>query len=187
MFEFIHSELITNEKLTDTLRKFEAENNVTVPFLIAYIYTHYEELKMDVEKFVHSTGYKMEVSKIIPLLGDGLTVSKIYEEERKDGFISETLIPFAMDRGGNIYYWKSNYVVENAFSKCPIVYITSDDCENEFIVADDVLDFLCMIGKSKPTEHEASQIYDWIHECYKNGDDQSFENARRRLLQVAEN
>lgn len=187
MFEFIHSEPIENEKLTEALSKFEAENNITVPYLIAYIYTHYEELAMGVEKFAHPTGYKMEVNKIFPLIGEGMTVSKIYAEERKDGFISDTLIPFAMDRGGNIYYWKSDYVDGNVFSKCPIVYITSDDCENEFTVADDVLDFLCMFGKTKPTEHEATQIYEWLQSCYKDADDQSFENARKRLLQVAEN
>lgn len=185
MFGFFHTESKYDETIMKDIALFEKENGVCLPYLLTYIYTHYVDRKMDVREFDLQDGFKMEVSKILPLAGEGYTVTTAYREERIDGFISSDNIPFAMDRGGNLYYWKSNYVDNDLCGKCPVIYISADDCDNEVQIAEDVLDFFYKISNSNVSNEEASDIYKWIHEYYNNASDEEYENVKNKLLQIA--
>lgn len=82
-------------------------------------------------------GYVCEVAKIIPLCGDGLTFEKIVENDRDDGFISNSLYPIAANRGGDTYYWDCNLGA--------VYLLLSDDIENPFKISNSVEEFFALL------------------------------------------
>ena len=107
-----------NVKLSDSLREFFITYNGTqIPVCIV------------------EDDDSLEVSSFIPVKHGTLPVEKIMRWNYDDGIIPKGFIPFASDRGGNIYYCDT----EN--NDC-ILFIDHEEIENPEIIGSSISSFL---------------------------------------------
>ena len=134
--EKINNDMIINE--SDVL-KFEKLIGRDVPDVLRDFYRSYNGASIKLCIF-DIDGYDFEVFEILPLVHGKCCVEKIYEDDREDGYIRESLIPLANNSGGDYYYWDKND------EKIYLIYC--DDIENEILIADSKEDFFDIMNKN---------------------------------------
>ncbi len=78
--------------------------------------------------------YEYEISEIIPLKYGSCSLEKVKENDIEDGFIKESLVPIANNRGGDYYYWDKE--TEEVY----LIY--GDDIENPIFICDSISELL---------------------------------------------
>lgn len=181
MFELFDSKPIKNDKNISLIQKFEEENEVCFPYALAYIYSYYNVDSIPLLKF-DIDGYRMEVRSFFRLDGDN-NIFNEYSMQLKNGFIDKRFVPFAFDRGGNVYYFDSKKYKASCYEKCPVYYISSDDVENPDMITDNIVEFLSNIFDSLLSKQEMEHLTEWIREQYFSADDILYNNCRNKLLE----
>ena len=80
-----------------------------------------------------------EVNTFLPLRG-GFSIESVKDDENVDGFIPCTMIPFAYDRGGDLYFLN---VLDNA-----IYSIRGETIDRHVLIANSFKDFIEILNKS---------------------------------------
>lgn len=88
----------------EDIQRLQAKYNIIFPEELKNYYLENNGKKIYLCVFGEEKQY--EISKILPLC-DKNSVESIKDSELIDGFIASDMIPFAMDRGGDYYYWNS--------------------------------------------------------------------------------
>lgn len=125
---------ITEADILEFQRKFDIE----LPADIKSFYLKYHGCKNYLCTFGKSEEY--ELSRFLKLTGKN-SVEDIKENENEDGFISDRMIPFAMDRGGDYYYWNANDL--------KIYIIRSDEIETPICLSNSFKEFCNMLNQSE--------------------------------------
>lgn len=116
----------------------EAKFNITFPKEFKNFYLENSGCKNYLCTFGESEEY--ELSRFLKLTGQN-SVEDIKDSENEDGFISDRMIPFAMDRGGDYYYL-------NAIDKA-VYLIRGEEIEEPILIANSFNDFLEILDNSE--------------------------------------
>ena len=138
MYKFIKENKMVDKNVVETaINQIEKKYKITFPKLFKDYALSFDGAKIALSSFVVH-GYACEVAKIIPICGAGLTFEKIVDNDRSDGFISDSLYPLASTRGGDLYYWND---INGA-----VYLLLADDIENPFRICDSIEQFFALIG-----------------------------------------
>ena len=131
--------LSDEETVCATMERIETKYGIVFPSALRDFYRRHDGQKIALCKF-QVNGYRCEVSDFVSLCTGRMTFEQIVDNDREDGYVSPTLFPLAMDRGGNLYYWQKD--TENIF------LLLSDDIENPFPVTHSIPAFFDLLDKA---------------------------------------
>lgn len=140
-FLISHPAADNEESVRTVMKRLEEKYDIAFPPVLREFYEQHDGQKIALCIF-QVNGYECEVSNLISLCAGRMTFERIVDNDREDGFISPSLFPLAMDRGGNIYYWQKG--TEKVF------LLLSDDIEDPFPVADSIQAFFDLLEQAAP-------------------------------------
>lgn len=129
MYSFINDINEDAKILEEDIASIEEQFNIKFPDTLRAFYKEYNGAKIKLCVFTVDN-YEQEINSLVPLKYGTLPFEKIVEWDRRDGFIPESFIPFASDRGGDNYYID----LENG----KVFLSRSDDIENPYYVCDSI-------------------------------------------------
>lgn len=141
MFKFIESEELDKKVTEDYINELEKKMKIVFPNILREYYLKHNFSKEKECTFrIEGIDADFILNCIIPLKYGKVSLEKQYEWVLKDDYLSNELIPLAIDMDEDNYYWNSK--------TGKVYYISSSNVENPILVCNSVEEFFEILNKS---------------------------------------
>lgn len=128
-YKFIKEQRHEYQISKDEIETIENNLNIKIPEDLKNFYLEYNGSEIHLCVF-DLNGSEYEVNSLVPLKYSNLPFEKIVEMDRKDGFIPDTFIPLAYDRGGDYYYLD--------LDSEKVLLVRADNIENPYYICENL-------------------------------------------------
>lgn len=140
MYKFIrerHQEYAITE---NDIREVEERFEIVFPKILREFYLEHNG---DIirSSFFWMNGEKYLVHEMYYIKHPNAALEKVIQWDREDGYISEKMIPFAHDHGGESYYWNTEDE--------KVYFINGIDIENPSFVCDSIEEFFKILEEAE--------------------------------------
>jgi len=141
MFKFIESEELDKKVTEDYINELEKKMKIVFPNILREYYLKHNFSKEKECTFrIEGIDADFILNCIIPLKYGKVSLEKQYEWVLKDDYLSNELIPLAIDMDEDNYYWNSK--------TGKVYYISLSNVENPILVCNSVDEFFEILNKS---------------------------------------
>jgi len=141
MFKFIESEELDKKVTEDYINELEKKMKIVFPNILREYYLKHNFSKEKECTFrIEGIDADFILNCIIPLKYGKVSLEKQYEWVLKDDYLSNELIPLAIDMDEDNYYWNSK--------TGKVYYISLSNVENKILVCNSVDEFFEILNKS---------------------------------------